>query len=188
MNHPGVTDRPGNPVNHPGVTDRPVNPVNRPGGTDRPGNPVNHPGVTDRPVNPMNRPGGTDQLGKPVNRPGSEQRQDVGIIHNRQPSEQNRPPGGIESINPGGSTVKQQNDRGRPSQNVPAQKPVQTIQGDKIGQSGVVGGVPNTSGGDGRPGSGGAIPGTVGGVPNIGGAGHGGLPGGSGQDSFRRQQ
>jgi len=184
VNHPGVTDRPVIPVNHPGVTDRPVNPVNHPGITDRPVNPVNRPGITDRPVNPVNRPGGTDQLGKPVNHPGSEQRQDVGIIHNRQPSEQNRPPGGTESINPGGSTVKQQSDRGRPGQNVPAQKPVQTIQGDKIGQSGV-GGLPNTSGGDGRPG--GVIPGTGGGVPNIGGAGHGGLPGG-GQDGFRRQQ
>jgi hypothetical protein len=154
----------------------------------------------------VNHPGGTDQLGKPVNRPGSEQRQDVGIINNRQPSEtrkdafdrskdavqsdrstpiQNRPSGGIESINPGGSTVKQQSDRGRPGQNVPAQKPAQTIQGDKIGQSGV-GGVPNNSGGDSRPG--GVIPGTGGGVPNIGGAGHGGLPGGGGQDAFRRQQ
>jgi Protein of unknown function (DUF3300) len=182
----GGTNRPGNPVNHTGGTDRPVNPVNHPGITDRPVNPVNHPDVTDRPVNPVNHPGVTDRPVNPVNRPGSEQRQDVGIIHNRQPSEQNRPSGGIESINPGGSTVKQQS--GRPSQNVPAQKPVQTIQGDKIGQTGV-GGVPNTSGGDGRPGSGGVIPpGTGGGVPNIGGAGHGGLPGSGGQDGFRRQQ
>lgn len=180
-----------------GGPNRPVNP-------DRPVNPVNHPGATERPVNPVNHPGGTDQLRKPVNRPGSEQRQDVGIIHNRQPSEtrkdafdrgkdavqsdrstpiQNKPSGGTESINPGGSTVKQQGDRGRPGQNVPAQKPVQTIQNDKIGQSSV-----NTGGGDGRPGSGGGIPGTGGGVPNIGGAGQGGLPGGSGQDAFRRQQ
>ncbi len=207
-NRPGNPDRPVNPMNHPGVTDRPVNPMNHPGVTDRPVNPVNHPGVTDRSVNPVNHPGGTDQLGKPMNRPGSEQWQDVGIIHNRQPSEtrkdafdrgkdavqsdrsttiQNRPSGGIESINPGGSTVKQQSDRGLPGQNVPAQKPVQTIQGDKIGQSGV-GGVPNTSGGDGHPGSGGVIPSTGGSVPNIGGAGHGGLPGSGGQDGFRRQQ
>jgi hypothetical protein len=158
----------------------------------------------------MNHPGGADQLGRPVDRPGSEQRQDVGIIHNRQPDEtrkdavdrgkdtfqrdrsttmQNRPSGVIENINPGGNTVKQQNDRGRPSQNVPAQKPVQTIQGDKIGQSGV-GGVPNVSGGDRSPGSVGVIPGG-GGIPNIGGAGHGGgggLPSGGGQDGFRRQQ
>ena len=216
-NRPGNPDRPVNPMNHPGFTDqrstlndrtdRPVNPMNHPGFTDQPSTLNDR---TDRPVNPVNHPGSTDQLGKPVNRPGSEQRQDVGIIHNRPPSEtrkdavdrskdtvqrdrpttiQNKPSGGIESINPGGSTVKQQSDRERPSQNVPAQKPVQTIQGDKIGQSGVVvGGVPNTSGGDGRPGSGGAIPGTGGGVPNIGGAGHGGPPGGGGQDGFRRQQ
>ena len=153
------------------------------GGTNRPGNPVNHPGITDRPVNPVNHPGVTDRPVNPVNHPGSEQRQDVGIIHNRQPSEQNRPSGGIESINPGGSTVKQQS--GHPGQNVPAQKPVQTIQGDKIGQSDV-GGVPNTSSGDGRPG--GVIPGTGGSVPNIGGDRHGGLPGSGGQDGFRRQQ
>jgi len=170
-----------------GGTNRPVNPMNHPGGADQLGKPVNRPSGADQLEKPVNRPGGMDQLGKPVNRPSSEQRQDVGIIHNRQPSEQNKPSGGIESINPGGSTVKQQSDRGRPGQNIPAQKPAQTIQGDKIGQSGV-GVVPNTSGGDGRPGSGGVIPGTGGGVPNIGGAGHGGLPGGSGQDSFRRQQ
>ncbi len=166
------------------------------GGANRPGKPVNH-------------PGGADQSGKPAYHPGSEQQQDVGIIHNRQPVEtrkdavdrgkdtfqrdrsttmQNRPSGINENLNPGGNTVKQQSDRGRPNQNVPAQKPVQTIQGDKIDQSGV-GGVPNVSGGDRSPGSVGVIPG--GGIPNIGGAGHGGgggFPSGGGQDVFRRQQ
>ena len=198
------------PVDHPGGADQLGRPGSHPGGADQIGKPMNHPGGADQLGKPMNHPGGADQLGRPVDRPGSEQRQDVGIIHNRQPDEtrkdavdrgkdtfqrdrsttmQNRPSGVIENINPGGNTVKQQNDRGHPSQNVPAQKPVQTIQGDKIGQSGV-GGVPNVSGGDRSPGSVGVIPGG-GGIPNIGGAGHGGgggLPSGGGQDGFRRQQ
>jgi len=210
VDHPGGADQLGRPGSHPGGADQIGKPMNHPGGADQLGRPMNHPGGADQLGKPMNHPGGADQLGRPVDRPGSEQRQDVGIIHNRQPDEtrkdavdrgkdtfqrdrsttmQNRPSGVIENINPGGNTVKQQNDRGHPSQNVPAQKPVQTIQGDKIGQSGV-GGVPNVSGGDRSPGSVGVIPGG-GGIPNIGGAGHGGgggLPSGGGQDGFRRQQ
>jgi hypothetical protein len=213
MNHSGGADQLGKPMNHPGGADQLGKPMNHPGGTDRPGKPVDRPGYEQQAVGIIHnrQPGETrkEAVGGEAaihDRQAPDQRKDFlgkdnaegsrppdrgkdTFQRDRSTTMQNRPSGVIENINPGGGTVKQQSDRGRPnSENVPAQKPVQTIQGDKIGH----GGVPNVSGGD-RPGSGGVTPGAGGGdrsgggggIPNIGG---GGLSGGSGQEGFRRQQ
>ena len=84
-------------------------------------------------------------------------------------TQRNNSSGVIQGMKQGGNTVKQQSDRGRMSrESIPSQKPSQTFQGGKTGQSG-----------------GGFTPKTGGGLPS-GGGGGGGLPGGGGHGGFHR--